>query len=253
MEVDRGGRLHAQALVPKLQQVFEQVAHLVVPDAPPETLALQLDGLKTRLEAARANAMRNGDSGAQDQLFDVEWLLQDAQEGIEAARGGDDDAAQKARRTLIDADARLSDLEDSAAWPELERRARQRVAWAVSWVETHGTPHERTLVQEAAQQVERARSARRGAELERQLRVVTQLGTAAYFRDPDAWRFSFEQAASDLSQATDIGEAQRLVQMGRQAIRDGDDPRLREIVNALWRLLPADSRARTLGHGSGLR
>ena len=253
VEVDRGGGLHAVALVPQLQQVFEQVAHLVVPDAPPEALALQLDGLKTRLEACRANAMRAGDASIQDRLFDVEWALQDAHQDLESARGGDDDAAQRARRRLIEIDGQLGDLEEASAWPEIEQRARLRIAWATSWVQTHGNDHERTLVQEAAQAVERARQARRASELQRQLRVVTQLGTAAYFRDPDAWRHSFELAAADLSQASDLAQAQRLVSRGREAIRAHDDPSLREVVQALWRLLPDAVRTAGLGHGSGVR
>lgn len=253
VEVDRGGRLHARALVPRTQQVFEQVAHLVVPDAPPETLALQIDSLKTRLEGSRGAAMRNHDAAAQDRLFDLEWRLQDAQQDVVSARGGDDDAAQRARRTLIEVDAELSEMEDASAWPELERQARHRVAWAVQWVETYGTPEERTLVQDAAAAVRSAHHERRGAELQRQLRVVTQLGTAAYFRDPQAWRHTFAEAAADVTRATDVVAAQRLVDEGRQAMRDGDDARLRGIVNQLWQLLPGDTRDRSLGHGSGLR
>ncbi len=253
VEVDRGGRLRAQAMVPRLQQVFEEVAHLVVPDAPPETLALQLEGLKTRVEAARAAALRNDDATVQDRLYDVEWSMQDAALDIDAARGGDADAAQKARRTLIELDAQLAELEEAGAWPELELQARQRVAWAMSWIESHGTDHERKMVQDAAAAVESARSSRRAAELQRQLKVVTQLGTSAFFRDPDAWRFTFEQAASDVSQATDLARAQSLVEQGREALRAGDRGRLRGIVQELWRLLPADVRDRSLGHGSGLR
>src|SRR6185312_9744868 len=36
IELDRGGRLSARALVPSIEQVFEHVAHLLVPDAAPE-------------------------------------------------------------------------------------------------------------------------------------------------------------------------------------------------------------------------
>lgn len=253
VEVDRGGRLHAQALVPRLQQVFEEVAHLVVPDAPPETLELQLRGLKTRLEAARAAAMRSDDVALSDRLIDVEWSLQDTNDDVTAARGGDEDAAQKARRTLIEIDATLAEIEDAGAWPELERQARDQLVWASQWVSANGTDQERRMLDEAAASVERARQGKRAAELQRQLRVVGQLGTAAYFRDPNAWRRSFERAASDLHRATDLIAAQALVRQGREALASDDRGRLREIVNALWGLLPADVKDRSLGHGSGLR
>ena len=253
VEVDRGGRLHAQAMLPALHQVFEQVAHLVVPDAPPETLRLQLDSLKTRLEGCRAMAMRSNDAATQDQLYDVEWSLQDAIQGIASAKGGDEDAAQKTRRTLLEIDAKLSSIEDAAAWPELERRAREQVAWAVSWIETEGTPQERAMVQQAAEAIEVARDQRHSAEVQRQLRVVTQLGSAAFFRHPDAWRISFEHAASTVHEAQDIQEAQRLVARGREALRNNDRAALRGVVNDLWRLLPGSVKDRSLGFGSGLR
>ncbi len=252
VEVDRGGSLRAQALVPRLQQVFEHIAHLVVPDAPPETLQLQLDGLKTRLEAVRANAMRIEDVATIDQLYDVEWSLQDAHQDISAARGGDHDAGQKARRTLIETDARLGTIEDAGAWPELEAKAREHLAWAGRWVSANGSEQEQRLLAEAAEGVQRARDRRQASELERQLRVVDQLGTAAYFREPDAWHRSFEHASASISQATDLPQAQRLVEEGRSAVQRGDESRLREIVHALWRLLPATVQGERLGHGSGL-
>ena len=109
------------------------------------------------------------------------------------------------------------------------------------------------MLQEASAAVDRARRARRAAELQRQLRVVGNLGTAAYFRHPDAWRWSFERAASDVSRAADLTRARALVIEGREALAGGDQPRLRDVVNQLWRLLPEDDRDRHLGYGSGLR
>src|SRR6185369_9039925 len=49
LELDRGGHLSARALVPALAQVFEQVAHLLVPDATPESLDETVKAMKARL------------------------------------------------------------------------------------------------------------------------------------------------------------------------------------------------------------
>ncbi len=46
LELDRGGHLSARAFVPALSQVFEQVAHLLVPDAAPEVLTKSMDDLR---------------------------------------------------------------------------------------------------------------------------------------------------------------------------------------------------------------
>jgi molecular chaperone DnaK len=253
IELDRGGQLQARALVPSTGQVFEQVAQLVVPDAAPETLEKQLDALRTRLQEQRARAMRRGDNKLQDRLYDVEWMLSDAYSDISAARGGDADSAQKARRTLLEIDAKLEDFEVEGQWPELESQAKNAVAYASHWVSTHGSPEEQRLLGEVMRSVEQARQAKQVVELQRQIRLVKELGTASYFRHPDAWSWEFESAAADVSRSSDLGKAQDLVKDGRAAQARGDTGTLRNVTQALWKLLPHDPIARRLGHDSGLR
>jgi molecular chaperone DnaK len=247
VEVDRGGRLTARALIPKLGQVFEQVARLVVPDADPTALAEQRAVLAERLRSAR----RGASPEIQNRLFDVEWWLADAQESIVDATGGDGDAAQKARRLLLEANAALDDLEEAARWPELEFRAVSRVASASRWVAELGTEQEQRMLGEASAAVERARKDRRPQDLERHLQIVQQLGNAAYFRHPEVWTWEFEALASQTSRSTDLRRAEELVARGRASRHDRSV--LREVVQQLWGLLPAQAVDRDGGHGSGVR
>ncbi|HUJ58591.1 MAG TPA: Hsp70 family protein, partial [Kofleriaceae bacterium] len=60
IELDRGGRLAARALVPTIGQVFEHVAHLLVPDAAPESLDSALRDLRRQLMDLRTDAFRHG-------------------------------------------------------------------------------------------------------------------------------------------------------------------------------------------------
>jgi molecular chaperone DnaK len=174
VEVDRGGRLAASALIPGLSQAFEGVAHLVIPDADPEALAAQLPVLRERLAAARRRV--EGDPRRQDRLIDVEWWLDDAVAALANARGGDEDAGQKARRLLIDADAALNDVEEEVAWPELEAESAQLIAAATMWTARLGTPDEQEMLGRAVQAVRQAQVGRRPGELHRHLRIVNQLG-----------------------------------------------------------------------------
>lgn len=253
IEVDRGGRLAARALVPQLDLVFEHVAHLVVPDASPEELAGQIELLRTRLRQVRSRAVRQGDTALQDKLFDVEWALQDAEEALAAARGGDDDAAQRARRSLLDTDATLDGLEQAQSWPELEAGAMQELASASRWVGEFGTDQERALLVESGAAVDRARKAKQPVELQRQLRVVRDLRMACFYRHPDAWRWSFERVSADVTQCTDVPRARQLVDQGRQALERDDRDGLRTVVHELWKLMPHDARTQELSHQSGLR
>ena len=259
LELDRGGRLSAKALVPAGAaqegggQVFEEVAHLLVPDAAPEVLEATLRAMRDRLAELRTDAFRRGAGKMVEKLSGVERSLEEVVTDVQAARGGDADAGQKARRTLLELDALLEEVEFDKQWPQLEEEARERLAAASSWVAEHGTKEEQRLLQEAAQAVEKARAQRKPLELQRHLRVVRNLANAAYYRHPQAWEWAFESAAADAGSATDLVRAQSLVRDGRAALGRGDQPALRSVVEQLWRLLPADAQSRRRGYDSGVR
>jgi molecular chaperone DnaK len=253
IELDRGGRLAATALVRAIDQVFEEVAHLLVPNADPEALLASLEALRTRIVELRTEAFRNGWTDVLAPLDGAESRLMEVERDVAAARGGDEDAGQKARRALIDLDALVVEAELKRQWPELEDKALHDVSWASDWVSRYGNESEARLLAEVSAAVERARQARNPGELERQLRLARRLGTAAFYRHPSAWEWMFESAASEVDSATDLPRAQTLVRQGREALSSGDIASLRRIVENLWRLLPADVQTRRLSFDSGVR
>src|SRR5262249_49410567 len=99
LELDRGGRLAASARVPSLEQVFDQVAHLVAPQVPAPELAARAEALRARGNALRSDALGRG-MGARviTKLGPLDAMLDDLRRDIDLARGGDPDAAEKARR-----------------------------------------------------------------------------------------------------------------------------------------------------------
>ncbi|MEQ1508043.1 MAG: Hsp70 family protein, partial [Myxococcota bacterium] len=193
LEVDRGGKLSARALVTRLDRWFEEVAHLRIPDADPALMESQLRVLRARLADARGRS--DLDPKVTDRLLDVDWALQDVDQALLSARAGDEDAGQKARRLLIDAESVLSEVEDAAAWPEIDQRATRTLVWAAQWVSQLGTPQELRMLTETQAAVERARAKHNAADVERHLTVARQLRSAAYYRHPEAWRWDFEAAA----------------------------------------------------------
>ena len=172
---------------------------------------------------------------------------------VEAARGGDADAGQKARRGLLDLDAQLEQAESGLRWPELEETVREELALASSWVAQFGTSAEQKLFDEAMKACERARAGRQAVELQRHLRSVRKLSNAAFYRHPSAWEWQFDSAASRVSEASDVAKAEELVQRGRRALEQQRREELRQVVEQLWRLLPEDAQERRLAHDSGVR
>jgi molecular chaperone DnaK len=253
IELDRGGRLSARALVPVIEQVFEHVAHLLVPDAAPEALDSALRDLRRQLADLRTDAFRHGLGQVIERLDRLESRLSEAERDIDASHGGDADAAQRARRALLDVDATMADADLARKWPELDAAARQAAITASSTVGFHGTDAERALLQEVLTAMDKARKEKDAPELERQMRLAQRLSSAAFNRTPEAWEWYFEDAASEVSKARDLPRAQRLVTEGKAAIGRGDMEDLRRVVKALWQLLPEDSEARKKGFDSGVR
>lgn len=253
LSLDRGGQLSARALAPALGQVFEQVAHLLVPQADPTTLRNQMHLLTERVSALRTSAFRRGDTQAIERLNTFERLLQEAERDIALAQGGDADAGQKARRHLLDLDAVIEEAELDQKWPEIEEDTRDWLSATYSWVIDTGTPQERKLLDETSQALEVARAQRNVAELQRQLRVVKRLYGSAFYRDPKAWEYKFEEAAADAAQAVDGVRAQALIQEGRRAIALQDKNKLQQVVRDLWKIIPASAEERKQSYESGVR
>ncbi|HEY3807829.1 MAG TPA: Hsp70 family protein [Kofleriaceae bacterium] len=253
IELDRGGRLAARALVPSIGQVFEHVAHLLVPDAAPEALDAAIRDLRRQLMELRTDAFRHGLTQVIERLDRIEARLSEAERDIDAAHGGDADAAQRARRALLDVDATMAEADLAKKWPQLEEESRRTAIGASSTVGMHGSDAERTLLQEVLAAMDKARRDKDAAELERQMQLARRLSSAAWGRTPEAWEWYFEDAASEISRSRDLPRAQRLVSDGKAAIDRGDNEELRRVVKALWSLLPEDSEARKRGFDSGVR
>jgi len=253
IELDRGGRLAARALVPAINQVFEHVAHLLVPDAAPEALDASLRDLRRQLMDLRTDAFRHGLGQVIEKLDHIESRLAEAERDIDAAHGGDADAAQRARRALLDVDGTMADADLARKWPELDDAARHSAITASSTVGMHGTEAERALLGDVLAAMDKARKDRDAAELERQMRLAQRLSSAAFNRTPEAWEWYFEDAASEISKARDLPRANKLVTEGKAAIERNDNDELRRVVKALWQLLPEDSAARMKGFDSGVR
>lgn len=253
LELDRGGHLSARALIPSQSLVFEHVAHLLVPEATPEVLEASLAAMRERQRTLRADALRRDDPHTLGKLTFIECALPEVERDVAAARGGDADAGQKARRALLNMDVMLEQAEGDKRWPELEEEAQFALSNASMWVGQYGSKTEQLLLAEASDGVVRARAERDPVELQRQLRLVRNLSSASFHRHPKAWEWLFEDAASEADQASDLVRAQALVRDGRKAQEKGDTASLRSATEALWRLLPVDVQKRRLGHDSGVR
>jgi molecular chaperone DnaK len=253
LELDRGGQLRAQARIPGIDRVFDRVALLMTPKVSLEALADALAKLRTRAADLSRAAFSDRSGKTAARLSAAIPRLDEAEQNIKAAHGGDLDACEQARRALSDFDALLAEIEAEQAWPELGRKVEERFAIALSWVAHYGDAAERATLNDTYQACKRAFVAKDPDEVERQLGVIERLGSAAFYRDPTAWERQFEYCAARVGESTDLRRASELVAKGREAVRQHDRETIEGIVRELWSLAPVDRDEQKLGHGSGLR
>jgi molecular chaperone DnaK len=253
LELDRGGQLRAQARIANIDRIFDQVALLMTPQVSIETLADALVKLRTRAADLSRAAFLDHSGKTAARLSAAMPRLDEAEQNIKAARGGDLDAGEQARRILSDFDALLAEIEAEQAWPELGRKIEESFAMSLSWVAGYGSDAERSTLNETYQACKRAFVARDADEVERQRAVIERLGVAAYFRHPGSWEWEFERCAARVGESTDVRRASELVAKGREAVRQRDRETIEQTVRELWRLAPVDHDEQKLGHGSGLR
>jgi molecular chaperone DnaK len=253
LELDRGGQLRARARIASIDQVFDQVALLVTPQVPLAAMDDALAKLRVRAADLSRSAFHGRSGKAAARLSAALPRLEDAQRNIAAARGGDLDAGEQARRELSDFDALLAEVEADQAWPELGQEIEESFAIAVSWVAGHGSEAEKSTLNNAYRACKSAFVGKDADEVQRQLGVIRRLGSAAYLRHPGAWDREFEYCAARVAESTDIRRATELVANGQEAIRKQDGAKLEQVVRALWQLNPVDRDEQKLGHGSGLR
>jgi molecular chaperone DnaK len=253
LELDRGGQLSARAFVPALKRVFESVAHLVVPEASVDALRASVAGLLERLAQLRAEARRRGATAIVDRVDTLLREQQEAENALDRALGGDEEAGQRARRLLLDLEGRVAELEAEGRWPELEARALDDIGWAAGVIGRDGTDAEKALLDDAIAGIHRARTARSPRDLERHRRVLRRVANGVYFRDPEAWVGVFEQLASQAHEARDLPRATQLVAAGRKLSARRELQGLRGICDQLAELMPVAAQERTRAFSSGIR
>ncbi len=254
LEVDRGGALSVKAFLPNQDLVFDRVEHLVAPATSPEQMVELARQLQERAAALRASGFRNGQRSTLTALADFDSSMASLQQDIRAARGGEQDAAEKARRALIECDGLLGDLEAAGAWPELTARVHEEHSQTAYWLQQQpGMDVERASLAQCMDQIQRALRAKNLREIERQLASMRRIRSTAYLRHPEAWTWELDACAARVSDSSDPARAQTLISKARKAEQKGDRAELERNVRELWRLLPSDDDERALGFNSGVR
>ena len=253
LEVDRSGRLRAQAWVPLLEELFEEVVRVSMPTADPVALRETLERENDRLDLLRERAARGGHSELLAKLSRTEAEFLAIETLLVAAQGQDRDAGQQAERKMQALQELLDQAEADLRWPELQLEARRSLAFATEMViETDADEMTRKHLAALERELNAAMAVRDAEVTEEKAQRLRNLASTLHFRRDWAWSNEFEQLCSDLGQYPDLPRARQLVDKGRQALGAGQTEELKRVVRDLWSLAPIDHEHRVRS-SSGIR
>ncbi len=253
LEVDRSGRLRAQAYVPLLEELFEEVVRVSMPTADPVALRETLERENERLDLLRERAARGGHGELLAKLGRSEAELLAIETLLGAAQGGDRDAGQQAERMMQGLQELLDQSDAELRWPELRLEAARSLAFATELVvETDADELTRKHLAALERELNAAMAARDAEVTEEKAQRLRNLGSTLHFRRDWAWSHEFEQLSSDLGQFPDLPRARQLVDKGRLALGASQTEELKRVVRELWALAPIDHEHRVRS-SSGIR
>jgi molecular chaperone DnaK len=253
LALDRSGTLETRADIPAIGQTFTEVASILVPRAPLDTVERELGEAEQRCEDVHRRAFLAQAPAAVEAVAAVATLLAEAEGTLPLARAGDADAACKLGRLLLDAETALDDAQAILEWPDLEGEARRCTLLYTPIVAQWGTAAEQGLYDQALRAATQAQAARDARELERQLEAMRALGKASYWRNPQSRASELDWLSANVAQALDVTRANRLLEAARAAQSAGNETALTATLAQLWGLYPASREEQEQSYGSGVR
>ena len=252
LQLDRSGRLRARAQLPGGLGAMEDVERLLVPQADFESLQRSFLGLRARIDRRLRSRFREASDG-NGELDRIAIRFAELEGELARARLDEGDQLNRLRHQVLDLDAELQRIEDSASMQELEATALETLTWANTWIRLRGTERELSLLEEISERMVAARRSGSAIEVGRQTRLAAELGQSAWLREPRAWTQLFETLCSRLDEALDLPRAQALAERGRVAAQREEWAELRSTVDALRDLMPPTAALQRLAHGSAVR
>ncbi len=253
LELDRGGNLKAQAFVPAIEKVFTGVLHLLVPSADLQVLRRALASLQQRLQQLQKQGFQRNMPRRVSRYAVWQNELEETGRDLELLQGADQDAGLRASHNLTGLEVRIEQEEADRQLEEMVKDDELNILYDCDWIRDYGTEQEHAMLTRALESLQRAAEQKNLVDYARQKEIINKLGITAFERSPDAWQRYFDYAAARIHEASDLKEADRLLQQGRQARAADDHFKLKEIVHSIWRLLPPDMKVRLTSHDSGIR
>ncbi|HEU5081037.1 MAG TPA: Hsp70 family protein [Opitutaceae bacterium] len=256
LQMDASRILTVLAYVPLLDEEFPAKIELGGRHRQPnvEVLRADLEKEKARLQKLRMTALTEEAGPAIEALRAAEALPAFAEIEAKLSHNAVDfDTLLRTERELLDLKVKLDEVAGQIAWPAAVKEIEDWLNDLEEMVSRSGTPEEKTRAKTLREQVKAIVAQQNRERLKQKREEVADAYSAILYRQSSYWIEHFEGLAESRAQMKDPEAAERLIEAGRQRVKDNQLAELKEVVFKLQDLLPRNGlEDLSRGYGSSV-
>ncbi|MFA5349919.1 MAG: Hsp70 family protein [Candidatus Omnitrophota bacterium] len=241
ISVDKSRTVTAQAYIEHIDQTIKGILKdKVAPKPDPVQLGKDLEKEEKRFMELCRNIQNMEDPSLEEKLKEarVEDKITEIKTDVDAAKGGDHDAVEKADRRLKDLQILLDPLEHLMHWPVVLNKFNVVVADCDEIVNSYGDNDDKDQASVLKKEAEVVIKDKDTKKLEKMSADIIQMRWDVLFKQPGFWIGAFQDVKSKPIEYTDSIRAKELVDEGNLALQRQDLESLKSIMWQLWGLMP---------------
>lgn len=245
VNVDQSRIVTAEAFSPLLDQKFSKIlVDIISPKLEPEHIAKDLEGEEDRLKKIKHEVYLVNDKNIEQEFSDGEANeeIDEIRNDIQAAKGGDPDAVEKADRCLKGLKQRLDSIEYLLNWPITLKQYKEIISNCKDIVDKYGNDEDKDQLETLEKEAKKAIDNKDLKRLKTITEEILGIRWAVLFRQPGFWVSVFQEIKNDPGRFTNQRRAKELIEEGSIALQRQDLDSLKSIMLELWSLMPSEEQ-----------
>ncbi len=241
ISVDKSRGVTAQAYLEHIDQTIKGIlVDKVAPKPDLEQLTKYLAIEEKRLVEVNKKIRSVGDASLEEKCEEakVHDKIEEIKADIDAAKGGDQDAEEKADRRLKDLQIALDPLEQLIHWPLIMTKFNAIVEDCDKTADSYANNDDKDQINMLKKEAQQAIQDKDVKKLEKLSDDLIQIRWNILFRQPGFWIGAFQDVKSRPAEYTDNEKAKELIEEGNLALQRQDLESLKSLMWQLWGLMP---------------
>jgi len=244
ISVDQSRVVSAEAFCPVADQKFNKILEQIKlsPKIEPVHIEKDLQGEEKRLKKVEADIQNADDKAVKEQLIEgrIDEDIKEIKGDIEAAKGGDPDAVEKADRRLKEFRQKIDSIEYLANWPITLKQYNEVMSDCEEIANSYGSNEEKDQIAAIKDEAVKAISNKDAKRLKKIIDELMSVRWTVLFRQPGFWVGAFQEIKKNPKGFRNQKRGEELLEEGGMALQRQDLDSLKSIMIELWSLTPSE-------------